>query len=348
MTPIWRYASVRVLLSTAKASHVLTVHPVGFQRCLSDVAASSDSTTSPPAFNPPAPPQPQPVNVQPIPPTTQLPTPEKKKASSDDVAKALKALNLASKPKQDPGAYLIRPIGVKTPPKAIDNTGGDKRTWAQKRADFVDYDKHIERRKELLAQMSKSYFSEMHEYIRTMGKQWTAPKLYFKADKALYLPNFIGTTVKSSKLSATTTALKGHVSIVKIYSALSGERQIQSYFDNPDDAWKPVPVEKGYQIVDIYIPESFIKSWISKIFQGRTRKLIGQERYDKFFYATKLPGQLNLSIGLTNRYCGYIYLVDRDCKIRWAACGDAIDEERDSLKRCLEGMVSEDRARQKK
>src|SRR6266536_3353908 len=44
---------------------------------------------------------------------------------------------------------LNRPIGLPNPPKAGKNTGIDTRTLNQKRDDFVDYDKHLIRRKQL-------------------------------------------------------------------------------------------------------------------------------------------------------------------------------------------------------
>jgi hypothetical protein len=39
-------------------------------------------------------------------------------------------------------------------------------------------------------------------------------------------------------------------------------------------------------------------------------------------------------LGMTNGRIGYVYLVDENMKIRWAACADAKKEEEEALIRC--------------
>ena len=38
---------------------------------------------------------------------------------------------------------------------------------------------------------------------------------------------------------------------------------------------------------------------------------------------------------MTNNRIGYVYLVDENLKIRWAACADAKEEEEEALIRCV-------------
>lgn len=39
-------------------------------------------------------------------------------------------------------------------------------------------------------------------------------------------------------------------------------------------------------------------------------------------------------MGMTNSRIGYVYLVDEQCKIRWAACADPMAEEIEALRTC--------------
>ncbi len=39
-------------------------------------------------------------------------------------------------------------------------------------------------------------------------------------------------------------------------------------------------------------------------------------------------------LGMINSRIGYVYLVDENLKVRWAACADAKEEEEEALIRC--------------
>jgi ATPase complex subunit ATP10 len=48
-------------------------------------------------------------------------------------------------------------------------------------------------------------------------------------------------------------------------------------------------------------------------------------------------------LGMTNSRIGYVYLVDENLKIRWAACADAKDEEEEALIRCTGVLLNRNR-----
>ena len=42
---------------------------------------------------------------------------------------------------------------------------------------------------------------------------------------------------------------------------------------------------------------------------------------------------------MPNPKVGHVYLLDKDCKIRWAGCGDANDEEKESLVKAVRRLI---------
>lgn len=51
---------------------------------------------------------------------------------------------------------LSRPVGLEFPPEPGQNTGDDKRTLQEKRDDFVNWDKHLAKRRMLLVTLALS------------------------------------------------------------------------------------------------------------------------------------------------------------------------------------------------
>ncbi|KAJ9108867.1 hypothetical protein QFC21_000187 [Naganishia friedmannii] len=50
--------------------------------------------------------------------------------------------------------------------------------------------------------------------------------------------------------------------------------------------------------------------------------------------------QLKEPLGITNKHVGYIYLVDPDCKIRWAGNAYATEEERQGLRKAVAVLMA--------
>jgi len=39
-------------------------------------------------------------------------------------------------------------------------------------------------------------------------------------------------------------------------------------------------------------------------------------------------------MGMVNKHVGYVYLIDESCRVRWAGCADAKQEEAKALENC--------------
>lgn len=164
------------------------------------------------------------------------------------------------------------------------------------------------------------------------------------------MPNFYGRTLASADKRGSTSILHGKLSIVRIFTAITGERQANSYFyaDAEDHdtlaAAANAVDEAGFQVVDINIPENFAKEFILKMFFNKIKaQFRNPDRANRYLIATRkgVTKEVRAAIHLENKYAGYVYVVDKDCKIRWAACGHALDEERDSLWRVIASLKKE-------
>lgn len=242
-----------------------------------------------------------------------------------------------------------RPIGDTSAPGGLDHQGIDNRSFDERKRDLKDYKRHLARREELKDQLFKSSFDAIYRFRDTAGKFWIAPGSYFKKDKSLYMPNFWGQTLASGIESTdTTSVLAGKISVVRVFSSVVGETQTKSFFQT--DPNKMIEKEEGFQIVDINNPDSVIKEWIVKLFKGKLRKqVLDPARHSHYFICRKgVSNHVRTSIKAENVYGGYVYLVDEDCKIRWAACGVATKDEKANLARFIKALKAEQQNSQQK
>ncbi|OAA73517.1 ATPase assembly factor ATP10, mitochondria [Cordyceps fumosorosea ARSEF 2679] len=253
---------------------------------------------------------------------------------------------------------LPRPIGMPLPPRAGENTGIDDRTREQRKKDFADWDKHLARRKELTAQLSRPYFRDWNNLKYHDGKSFIAPPRLFKAEFSLFFPNLYGQTLlKDDKAPRDTTPLlTGKASVVSIFSSQWAEAQTDSFTSaaaNPE--LQAILKQHGggsgdggdgpAQVVRVNYEDNAGKAWLVRMFMGSLRRRFPEHEWERYLLVRRgITDHIRECIGLLNGKVGYTYLVDQHCRVRWAASGNASAEERDGLNRGLVRLVDGIRA----
>ncbi|RPB28453.1 hypothetical protein L211DRAFT_855408 [Terfezia boudieri ATCC MYA-4762] len=245
---------------------------------------------------------------------------------------------------------LLRPLGMDNPPQKGENSGVDTRTPQQKRDDFVNWDKHLEKRKRLSSQFGTSYFKDFNTMTKEhKGKTWIAPSKLFRARKSLYFPNLQGRTLVPPRraIRDTTDILitpsPGVISVVAVFSSMWGQNQVATFMDDVAVA-HVIEENKGkVQRVDVNIEENTLKAMLITLFVPSLRKRIPKDRHDKYFIVRQgVTDEIRSQVGLVNGRVGYVYLVDSQGRIRWAASGVATDEEKEALVKGVRRLVELD------
>jgi ATPase complex subunit ATP10 len=246
---------------------------------------------------------------------------------------------------------LGRPIGSSFPPLPGDNDPVDHRPFAQRKADLTNWDRHLERRKELTKQISKPAFRDWKNLKYASGKGWIANERLWKNALSLWMPNLRGPTLDKvgdaeegvGGMRDTAATFRGKISVVGIFSRTWAESQVKSFIGSGNPALLKLIEESGgrAQVVEINVEEAPLARWILKLFEYNIRRTRRPEDWGKYFFLSGIPDSVRECIGVTNSKAGYVYLVDTECKIRWAGSGDATEAEKESLVKGVSKLVEE-------
>ena len=193
--------------------------------------------------------------------------------------------------------------------------------------------------------MSRPYYRDWKNMRYSKGKTFVSPNALFRADKALYFPNLYGQTLASSSFSDTTPVLRKKVSVVACFSSTWAEKQVKTYVsksENPE--LHDLVKESGgvTQLVSVNVEENTLRYWIVRLFMPLLRRKVDRERQGKYFLVRRgLTDEIKNAIGILNSQVGYVYLLDGECRIRWAGSGDASEGERRSMVKSLGKLVDE-------
>lgn len=247
-------------------------------------------------------------------------------SSSHFFGKLAKSLE-NTRPKDLKQIQVVQPVGLShviTPSVEIEKKG-----IFQSIKDFFDNDKRQIRQQELEAEMRNSSIHDLHFFNKFRGKMFKSPRSYFKAEKSLYFPNIVGET-----LSGERKCLKdflGKVCIVKVHSTNQGEKVIAPVF-NIADSTDNYLTSSGYKVFKQEFPEAEIveinliesgKNFLFQLSKKNLCKMIPDQRHSRYLIAPRnqLSEDMLKNLLMENLYSGYVYVVDREGRIRYLTCG---------------------------
>jgi len=220
---------------------------------------------------------------------------------------------------------LRRPLGV------LDVPTTKTKTLSERSADFLNQEKQLEKRRHLNKEVSTGYFYDLHMTRIHGGKTWMAPNVLIREDKALYFPNIVGSRLDNGVKAHTTHMCAGKVSVIAMLSTKVSEIHAASYTKLLNGLYRK---RSTYQYIQINLQENILKSILVSIFLSSLRSKIPPAQHTRYLVSRQNMEYVREPLGMTNSRIGYVYLVDENLKIRWAACADAKSEEAEALIRC--------------
>lgn len=254
---------------------------------------------------------------------------------SQNAPKFVKTLSEAAKPALDRLQAITRPFGFDTPTTICAQSV--KGAFSQGAKD--------QRKRQLDHDIAHSPFYESKSFANTQGKIFTPPVSYFRKDKAKYFPDFQAYTLLNEK-RALHDVLKGKVTLLRVFSTISGENCVNTYTKDSlsEDGYSELQSKyPNTQIVDVNLPQSWIKGLFVKLAKSNLRSIIPPARQNLYYIVSHSLFTLDVKTTLKcdNMCSGYLYLLDQDGKIRWATSGYAADEECEVLWRSVRGLEKE-------
>ena len=180
------------------------------------------------------------------------------------------------------------------------------------------------------------------------GKSFLSNPKLFRADRALYFPNLQGRTLVSPrKFTDTTPSLLNKISLIRLYSGAWAENQTSSFWNDNPDLDATLEDGKGVaQRVDVNLEDNVMRNTMIRMFMPLVRRKLPKDMHERYFVVRRgFAEDLRDDIGFLNSKVGYIYLLDWDCKIRWAGSGPAADDEKEGLVKGMRKLLEDWRYR---
>ncbi|PVU94767.1 hypothetical protein BB561_002276 [Smittium simulii] len=225
------------------------------------------------------------------------------------------------------------PVGSKEPGDAS-LIPKQSKSFKQKIKDSVNPEQHIKRRDELYKQISESYWQGFADLQKYGPKLFEATSELIPEKAALYFPKFKATSLNSYEHNIPVLT-RGKVSIVTFEFAKFAEKHTISYIDQYEKYFKD---NKKVQLIQLNIEENWLKAFLLKACIPLLRSNIPKYRHNLYFTHFGSVETIKQQLGISNRFLGYCFLVDKNSKIRWYSNGVASENEAETLVKLVKSL----------
>ncbi|KAK1231455.1 Mitochondrial ATPase complex subunit atp10 [Marasmius sp. AFHP31] len=225
--------------------------------------------------------------------------------------------------------YLSKPLGVTERPSTQRNS-----TFQRIKQKLTDDETIARERKHLVKEIAtKGYFHDLTMTKKHGGKTWIAPKVLIREDRALYMPDISGTSLETGSNSEkhTTTMCFGRITALSLLSTRISELHSAAFTSPTLQRYASHPL---FQHIQINTQSNALKSFLVRLLTRSLRSSIPKEQHPFYLLSSQNLEYLREPLGINNDRVGYVYLIDENCKVRWAGCADATAEEAKALEVC--------------
>ena len=157
---------------------------------------------------------------------------------------------------------------------------------------------------------------------------------------SLWMPNLVGDTLAGEPFRATTEVLRGKVNLVAVYQRDWAQKQALTWFGEAENPRLAKLVEEGrLNLVQVNVEDAPLARGIQNMFRWFMKRGMDRRKQENYFFVKQIPDSVVEEIGILNSRVGYVYLVDQDCKIRWAGCAEANEGEKEALIKGAESLI---------
>ncbi|KAJ3371447.1 hypothetical protein GGF31_003372 [Allomyces arbusculus] len=204
---------------------------------------------------------------------------------------------------------------------------------------FFSKEERLKKRKAIQEEYHTSYWKDLKELNQTKGKLFIAAS---ELATPQFSPAFPPFTVSPLNDMKNPIDLRDHIkkrgqtALITIAFNEYGDRHVKSFEAEFRTAFPQLPI---YQL---NLTEGSMRSYVVQASLPYIRQNVPVDQRGDYFLSIFRDVERPLDmLRVTNRYLGWVFLVDPSGRVRWRAHGNATDEEREALRNVTGALLEE-------